>query len=41
MGNKGLEDTLGFFASLAAGEDGDERGGAAGTDDGDAFVPLF
>jgi len=36
-----LSSTLGFFASLAAGEDGDERGGAAGTDDGDAFVPLF
>ena len=37
-----LEGTLGFFASLAsAGEDGDGRGGAAGTDDGDAFVPLF
>jgi cysteine desulfurase/selenocysteine lyase len=37
-----LEGTLGFFASLAsAGEDGDGRGGAVGTDDGDAFVPLF
>jgi hypothetical protein len=25
----------------SAGEDGDGRGGAVGTDDGDAFVPLF
>ena len=38
-----LEGTLGFFASLAAGDgDGDDaRGGAAGAEGGDPFVPLF
>ena len=37
---RALDNTLGFFRSLATGN-GDESGGASESDDGDAFVPLF